>query len=333
MAANSHRWLDRALRWQARVASLAIAVFIALAAGGLRFGLTAQITVLLAGIVLVGFPHGAFDHLVARPVLAPRLGRFWWVPFGLAYLGLAGLVWLAWMLAPLPTLVLFLAGSVLHFGLGDIEDGLAPGSLPRWVAVLTYGALPILLPVAFHPLQAAPLLAAIGGVAAQPMEAALSLCLWLVPLWGAAFVWLCVKAEPQSARVVPAAITAAGFVLLPPLLAFGLYFGLVHSPRHLLRLGAWHDPADPRRAARWAARVVVPASLVCALGIIGIALTTQNVSIGLLVPTFRIIAALTLPHMIVTSWLGAAARRTSGGGNRSSPTFFRLRPIIVARKE
>jgi Brp/Blh family beta-carotene 15,15'-monooxygenase len=313
MAATSHRWLDRALRWQARAASLAIAGFIALAAGGLRFDLTVQIIVLLAGIVLVGFPHGAFDHLVARPVLAPRLGRFWWAPFGLAYLGLAGLVWLAWMLAPLPTLVLFLAGSVLHFGLGDVEDGVVPCTVPRWAAVLTYGAVPILLPVAFHPLQAAPLLAAIGGVAAPPMTAALSLCLWLVPLWGAGFAWLCVKAQPQ-ARVVPAAITAAGFMLLPPLLAFGLYFGLVHSPRHLLRLGAWHDQADPRRAARWAVRVVVPASLACAIGIIAIALTTKDVSIGLLVPTFRIIAALTLPHMIVTSWLGETARREADPG-------------------
>jgi Brp/Blh family beta-carotene 15,15'-monooxygenase len=315
MAATSHRWLDRALRWQALAASLAIAGFIALAAGGLRCGLTVQMSVLLAGIVLVGFPHGAFDHLVARPVLAPRLGRLWWVPFGLAYLGLAGLVWLAWMLAPLPTLVLFLAGSVLHFGLGDTEDGVPPGPVPRWAAVLTYGALPILLPVALHPLQAAPVLAAIGGIAVPPMAAALSLSMWIVPLWGAAFVWVCVTAWRQGASIIPPAVTAAGFVLLPPLLAFGLYFGLVHSPRHLLRLGAWHDPADPRRAAQWAARVVVPASLVCALGIIGIALTTQDVSIGMLVPTFRIIAALTLPHMIVTSWLGAAAGHRSGGGN------------------
>jgi len=328
MAATSHRWLDRALRWQALAASLAIAGFIGLAAGGLRCGLPVQMGVLLAGIVLVGFPHGAFDHLVARPMLAPRLGRLWWVPFGLAYLGLAGLVWLAWMLAPLPTLVLFLAGSVLHFGLGDVEDGLAPGIVPRWAAVLTYGALPILLPVAFHPLQAAPVLAAIGGIAVPPMAAALSLCLWLVPLWGAAFVWVCVTAWRQGASIIPPAVTAAGFVLLPPLLAFGLYFGLVHSPRHLLRLGAWHDPADPRRAAQWAACVVVPASLVCALGIIGIALTTQDLSIGILVPTFRIIAALTLPHMIVTSWLGAARGRhwkqghCSPQGERKKVFFF-----------
>jgi Brp/Blh family beta-carotene 15,15'-monooxygenase len=300
-----------------------MAGFIALAAGGLRFGLTVQITVLLAGIILVGFPHGAFDHLVARPVLAPRLGRLWWVPFGLAYVGLAGLVWLAWMLAPLPTLLLFLAGSVLHFGLGDVEDGLAPGTVTRWAAVLTYGALPILLPVALHPFQAALVLAAIGGVAVQPMAAALSLSLWLVPLWGAAFAWVCVTAQPRDARVIAPAITAAGFVLLPPLLAFGLYFGLVHSPRHLLRIGAWHDPADPRRAAQWAAGVVVPASVVCALGVIGIALTTQDVSMRILVPIFRIIAALTLPHMIVTSWLGEAARRPSTGDHPSPRAFFR----------
>jgi len=290
----------------------------------------------LRTLTIMGFPSRTWPGLLDdlnRPVLAPRYGRLWWVPFGLAYLGLAGLVWLAWMLAPLPALVLFLAGSVLHFGLGDVEDGLAHGIVPRWAAVLTYGAAPILLPVAFHPLQAAPVLAAIGGVAAPPMAAALSLGLWLVPLWGAAFVWLCLNAQPKGARVVPAAITVAGFVLLPPLLAFGLYFGLVHSPRHLLRLGAWHDPADPRRAARWATRVVVPASLVCALGIIGIALTTQDVSIRLLVPTFRIIAALTLPHMIVTSWLGDGARRPYTCDDPSPLTLFRFRPTIRAWKK
>ena len=304
MAANSHRWLERTLRWQAFIASLAISGFILLAVCGLRLDLNLQIGVLLAGIVVVGFPHGAFDHLVAMPVLAPRLGRLWWVPFGLAYVGLAGLVWLAWTFAPLATLVLFLVGSVVHFGLGDIEDsGVVTRTVPRWAAVLTYGALPILLPVAFHPLQAAPVLAAIGGVTERAMMTALSYSMWFVPLWCAAFIWVCKRGGPQGARTFIPAVTAAGFVVLPPLLAFGLYFGLVHSPRHLLRLGAWHDPCNPRNAARWAARLVVPASLVCAFGIVGIALATRGVSTGILVPIFRIIAALTLPHMIVTAWL------------------------------
>ena len=303
MAADSNRWLGPALRWQALAAGLALAVCSALAALGLQFDLGLQIGVLLTGIVLVGFPHGAFDHFVARPILAPRLGRLWWAPFGLAYLGLAGMVWLAWALAPLPTLVLFLAGSVLHFGLGDTEDGLVPSTVPRWAAVLTYGAVPILLPVAFHPAEAAPVLAAIGGVAEPAMTAALSHSMWLMPLWVTALAWVWHGAWPQRAGAVMTAITAAGFMLLPPLIAFGLYFGLVHSPRHLLRLGAWHDPYDPRRAVQWMARVVVPAGLACALGVIALAWTKHDTLRGILVPTFQIIAALTLPHMLVTSWL------------------------------
>jgi hypothetical protein len=95
--------------------------------------------------------------------------------------------------------------------------------------------------------------------------------------------------------------------MLPPLLGFGLYFGLVHAPRHLLRLGAWHDHSNRRRAFIWLAYVAVPASLVCAFGLTLIACTLHDVSVGLLVPTFRIIAALTLPHMIFTSWLGDCA--------------------------
>ncbi len=322
MATNSYRWLERTLRWQGLIASLTIAGFMLLSACGLRLDLKMQVGVLLAGIVLVGFPHGAFDHLVAKPILAPRLGRFWWVAFGLAYVGLAGLVWLAWIFAPLATLVLFLAGSILHFGLGDIEDSdLTTRTVPRWVAVITYGVSPILLPVAFHPSQAGPVLAAIGGVTERAMVTTLSHSMWLVPLWCVAFIWVCKSGRPQGARTFIPAVTAAGFVLLPPLLAFGLYFGLVHSPRHLLRLGAWHDPCDPRQAMQWAARVVVPASLICAFGIVGIALATQGALIGMLVPIFRIIAALTLPHMIVTAWLAEAETRPSRLGvscNRSS---------------
>lgn len=78
------------------------------------------------------------------------------------------------MVAPLLTLILFLAGSVLHFGLGDTENKPVKNTTPRWVTILVYETLPILLPVAFHPTETAPLLAAIGGVIESAMESALS---------------------------------------------------------------------------------------------------------------------------------------------------------------
>ena len=306
MAPPRHRWLAPALRRQALVSSLVITGFIALAVGGMTFDLKWQIGVLIAGVVLVGFPHGAFDHLVAGPILAPRWGRFWWAPFGLAYLALTGAVMAAWAAAPLLTLAVFLAGSMLHFGLGDSEDELARRSSPRWVAVLTYGALPILLPLAFHPAEAAPTLAALGGVSVPDMASGLSQTIWATPIWAAAFVWLHRGGGWRRPGSAVMAVSAAGFVVLPPLLAFGLYFGAVHSLRHLLRLAAWRAPFAPLRAARWALGVVAPASVICAIGGVGLAILAGEGLTGLLTPLFRILAALTLPHMIVTSWLRPA---------------------------
>jgi hypothetical protein len=40
------------------------------------------------------------------------------------------------MIAPATTLVWFLAGSVLHLGLGDTEDGLLPDRVPPWLGIV-----------------------------------------------------------------------------------------------------------------------------------------------------------------------------------------------------
>jgi Brp/Blh family beta-carotene 15,15'-monooxygenase len=304
MAATRRRWLDRALRLQAATACLVIAGFCAASICGVRFGLGAQAGVLLGGIVAIGFPHGAFDHLVARPILSRRLGRLWWVVFLAAYLGLSSAVWVAWMIAPAATLAGFLAASILHFGLGDAEDRPLLPPMPRLIALLTSGALPVLLPAALHPGEAAPVLAALGGVSPQAMAGVLAAFAWLVPVWLVGFVWLCCAGGLSRLAQLERILTAAGFVVLPPLLAFTLYFTFGHSVRHLLRLGAWHNERDFGAAFRWTMLTLLPASLFCAAGIVGLWFFAEPAGNGLLVPVFRIIAALTLPHMIVTSWLG-----------------------------
>lgn len=62
------------------------------------------------------------------------------------------------MIAPATMPVSFLAGSVLHLGLGDTEDVPLPDRVPRWLGIVTHGALPILLPIARHPAAVAPVL-------------------------------------------------------------------------------------------------------------------------------------------------------------------------------
>ena len=303
MAATGGRWLAPALRAQSDGAAVLLAVFCSAALAGVVFSMPAQLAVLLGGMVLVGVPHGAFDHLVARPLLQPRLGRQWWVPFNAAYLGLAGLIGLAWWLVPAPMTAVFLAASIVHFGLGDGEDGLAPAAVPRWVAVLVYGAVPVLLPVALHPDAAAPVLAGLAGVPEPAMVDVLRRAVWLLPVWAGAFAGVLWLAWRQGLGVAERLLTAAAFILLPPLLAFGLYFSAGHAMRHVLRLGAWHAPNDGRAAARWLAWTLLPAAAATS-AVIGALVWWGTDSINsVLVPVFRIIAALTFPHMIVTAYL------------------------------
>ncbi len=309
MAERRRGWLAPALRRQSIVAAVASGLITASALAGLRFGMGLQICVLLAGITVIGFPHGAFDHLVAKPLLAPVLGAAWPAVFATFYFGLAALVMAAWSWAPGWTLAGFLAMSVLHFGLGDLEElTWPPVGLDRAARVLLYGTLPILLPVAFHPAEAAPVLAALGNVDPVTMAVVMSRLIWLVPVWGVGFIWSLACAD-QKESLALRIISAASFVVVPPLLAFAVYFCLGHSVRHVLRLANWHDAGLPWAAARWAAQVLVPASVFCALGLALLALADQDTLRGVLVPAFRVIAALTLPHMIVTAYLTPPAER------------------------
>ena len=312
MAASSHGWLSPALRAQTLGAAFLLAAFCAAAAAGVQFGMAVQLAVLLGGMVLVGVPHGAFDHLVARPVLSPRLGPAWWVPFGAGYFGLATLVGLGWWLGPAWTLAGFLAASVVHFGLGDVEDGLAPRAIPRWMAAVVYGMTPVLLPVALHPDAAAPVLAGLAGVAVPAMVDALVPASWVLPVWALAFVWVLRAAWREGLGVAERLLTAAAFVVLPPLLAFGLYFTAGHAMRHVLRLGAWYAPADARRAGRWLLRTILPWAGGTALVGVALAWRGNDLTAAVLVPAFRAIAALTLPHMVVTGWLEHRPGRTEG---------------------
>ena len=100
-------------------------------------------------------------------------------------------------------------------------------------------------------------------------------------------------------RAETAAVGAA-FVLLPPLLAFALCFCLCHSIRHLLRLGAMLAPGSARAAWREVLWVGLPAALLCAAGAAALAAHGMEAALP---PLFRLLAALTLPHMAVTLWL------------------------------
>jgi hypothetical protein len=54
---------------------------------------------------------------------------------------------------------------------------------------------------------------------------------------------------------------------------------------------------------------MAPAGMFCAAGLALLAWMGNATTVDLLAPCFRIIAALTLPHMIVTAWLDRGVER------------------------
>ncbi len=247
------------------------------------------IAVLLAVIVL-GVPHGALDGEVARAVLRPRLGSAWFAVFALPYLALAGLVLAAWRVAPLPTLALFLAASVRHFGTEE-----APGA--DALETLVRGGLPVAMPVLVHPVATAVLLGTVAGVplTAPPAWLEAGARGWLV----LALAWA-VRAATHRPRdlVVPAGL-AALFAILPPLTGFAIYFVCVHAPAHTAALicnpGRAPRVVDRRSATLLALPLTV---LTVLLGAALWRLYDGDAADRLLALTIQGLAALTLPHML-----------------------------------
>ncbi len=310
-------WLPSALQWH----SWSMVLLLVAACIASYFGLSPQsltvYSVLAIGTVFIGFPHGAFDHWVAARRWMPRLGRQWWLLFLLGYLGLTAFVLCGWVYVPVVTLSVFLAMSVLHFGLGDVEDGLAPPFVPHSVAVFVRGGMPILLPLSIYPEATTPLLASLAGLPVATLAPVIHtlaplLCIpWLFGLcW---FVIASLRSAHDQAKTLPLwrvqslelLMQVSAFILLPPLLALTLYFCFGHSVRHVLRLGAWHAPFAKQQACRWLLRTLVPVAVLSALGL-GVLWWLYGRHDGALAVfgvVTRLIAALTLPHMVVCLWL------------------------------
>ncbi|WP_018334078.1 Brp/Blh family beta-carotene 15,15'-dioxygenase [Actinomycetospora chiangmaiensis] len=117
------------------------------------------------------------------------------------------------------------------------------------------------------------------------------------------------------------ALLTALFLVVPPLAAFGLYFGAWHGLRHLARLVAL-DPANAadlgqRRLARPVGRVLRQAALptTAVLAALGVLLAVPGLAgravEGLVPAGLALVLALTVPHMAVVAVMD---RRQRPGG-------------------
>ena len=285
----------------------------------------------LAGLLVLGIPHGALDHRVGAE-LRGRDGGSAGPGFYAAYLAATALVVACWWLSPAAASTGFLAVAAFHFGQGDVywsrESGLAAragGVGYRTSLLVARGALPIALPLLAHPGELsgeASLIAsrlfgrggwAIPGPAILWGRAALAAAVALQLAW-AARLGLGGDGPTRRAAAVDAAETlllSMTFWAVPPVLALGVYFNAWHSARHVARLLRVAGPTRRlveagRLAGAFAAfaRLSLPmtAGAVALMVGLGVAVGRGMASVADLGPiALVLLSALTLPHVLVVA--------------------------------
>lgn len=290
-------------------------------------------------LALFGLPHGAVDHL-AVPRLLGREPWPWPVLLvGLLYLALAGLYLALWLVAPVAAFVLFIALTWFHWGGGDLHalvafvpdgTGYPSGWAQRALTLFVRGGLPMLVPLLAFPETYRAVAESIVGLFAPGSGDVLS---WAFEpsfrlLAGVAFALFavvtlasgygCAKANGACRAwwtdAAETALLAAYFALVPPVLAVGLYFCLWHAPRHVARLALLYEKsATALTAGRivpvlvrfgWDAAPLTIAALLLLLGLYLVAPGTGSSGPSDLLALYLVlISALTLPHVVVVSFM------------------------------
>ena len=313
--------------------ALALAVGLAIVALPGEPSLVAQAIPLAVSVLLLGLPHGAVDHLVLPRARGESVDRRALAFVGLLYLVVGGAYAVVWFLTPAVAFALFILVTLLHWGQGDVY------ALDRFLGadhvddpagkvatLLVRGGAPMLVPLVAFPEQYALVAGWLVGLfdpgAAAALEPAFtpparaSVAVGYGLLVAGALVRGYRRASDRRAWRIDAAEVAALialFVLVPPILAIGLYFTLWHSLRHVLRTilvdPVGREALETGQHGRVLTRFVrdsLPLT-VAALAIFGgLALLVPRTPAGgtdLLALYLVGIAIVTLPHVVVVTLL------------------------------
>jgi len=285
---------------------------------------------LAASLLLFGLPHGAVDHLAPARAADASVTVRWLGAVGVVYLLLGSAYATLWVLAPAASAALFVALTWLHWGQGDLYalDALGSthldGAGVRAGTVLVRGGLPMLVPLLRFSERYRAVVDAWVALFGRGLNAA-----WLVApdvRLGAGLAFAALTAGTLAAGYRPddrgwrrdAAETLllwGYFLVVPPLIAVGVYFCVWHSLRHVVRLVGIDGRArtalaerGPLAALRRTGRDATPLTAVSVVLLVGVAVVagvrTDPPTLAALYLVF--IAVLTLPHVAVVTWMDRA---------------------------
>jgi len=255
---------------------------------GISPGTPLLLVLLVAGVVILGLPHGALDPFVAKQLWGARQS-FSMIGFLLLYTSMAALCAMVWFITPNAALVGFLIISAYHFG-SDWDGRCIPwGKSAFGISIVCVSTLfkadkveeiykQLGASIAHQIVTASQVLAVVGIVAA--LLAASS------------------RSKFRISNLLELSTVVAGGFFLPPLLFFVCYFCLLHSPRHLMQTARTLGLGGIQDIARSAAPTVL-ATLVLGIGL-WIVLPESLYSKKVIQLVFIGLAALTAPHMLLT---------------------------------
>ncbi|MEF8813072.1 MAG: Brp/Blh family beta-carotene 15,15'-dioxygenase [Halovenus sp.] len=314
--------------------ALLVTIVAALALGELP--LAYQYAPLLVSVVFIGLPHGAVDHLVMARHRGESLTRRWLALVGLIYLVLGGLYGLVWFLFPVAAFAFFIGLTWFHWGQGElyplveiVGSSYLRRPSQKALTVGVRGGAPMALPLVAFPEQyqfvATSLIGLFDAGAAgalaplfEPTARAV-----VAGLYGVAALATVVlgfhgadEREPWLVDTGEIGLLTVYFLVVPPILAIGIYFCFWHSLRHVIRTVLLHDRsvgwlengqlgATVRQFA-WDAAPMTAGALLLLGGLYLLVPAAPQEVADLVGLYLALIAMLTLPHVAIVVWLDRA---------------------------
>ena len=249
----------------------------------------------LAAVVLIGLPHGALDGAIAIHLGFSRKVLLF-IRFLLLYVGMAGLVIAAWIMAPAACLLGFLVISMIHFGAGDARHGTG---WVRGAEVMAHGGLVVAGISQMHRPQVDVIFAYLTGGDTRLVWQGLDI---LTVIVGASLVVCLAQAlwyRRWRGTAIELGALAILFAMTPPLVGFAVYFCCVHSARHVASImSSLRQHMSASTMLLQAAIFTVASWLAGAAAIWWLADMADPQPVILRV-IFIGLAALTVPHMIL----------------------------------
>ena len=249
----------------------------------------------LAGIVMIGLPHGAYDGAVAIHLgIIKRFSSF--VKFMIIYVALAALVVTIWMIAPIISLIIFLTISMLHFGAGDIKNG--QGVL-GFSEALAHGGLAIVGISQFHRSEVDEIFSYLINNDTTYVWLAIDILTVVTVFAIITCVLQALNNSKWSVTVLELLLLGIVYAVAPPLLGFAIYFCCVHSARHFRKIYASIKQSVSTTSIRNQAILFTSISWIAAGIAFWMFADFANPGPTIMRITFIGLAALTVPHMLL----------------------------------